>query len=257
MSSDQSHLAGKNQKADPVPNSELLISVRSREEFSIALASNVNIVDLKEPRKGALAPSNSELWDHAAETFRDLKSSNHSRLSAALGERSDALHIASQLPPAFAFAKVGPSGCDSEIRLIELWRDVRQQLAQPIELVAVAYADHENANCLDAESIFRLAKDAGFRRCLVDTFRKDGQSTLDHLGLHGIGKLKKIASESNLWWALAGSVKSSCVETLSRSSIQPNCYGVRGDVCDDGRTGSLQQDKIRAWKQALTHHAMI
>ena len=255
MSSVQSQSFEHNPKADQDPHPELLISVRSRDEFAIAVESNVNIVDLKEPRAGALAPSNRDLWDHAAKTFRELENPHSILLSAALGEQTIAVRTASQLPLAFAFAKAGPSGCDSEAQLSNLWRGVRQQLAQPIELVAVAYADHANAKCLDAKSIFRLAKKLGFRRCLIDTFRKDGRSTLDHLGLPGISKLEDFARRSNLWWAIAGSIKSNCVETLSHSNIHPDCYGVRGDVCDDGRKGTLQRDRIQTWKQALARQS--
>lgn len=236
------------------PRPKLLVSVRDSSEISVAIAAGIDILDLKEPRCGALAPAGVELWRYAASLTGQLGASGSSRspqLSAALGERSEAVCIASQLPGEFAFAKAGPSGCHRPDRVRQLWSEVDGLLDTRIELVAVAYADADRAQCLPADAIFREAIDAGIRRCLIDTFGKDGRSTLDHLGIEGLKRLDDVAREGDLWWALAGSIDTDCVSQLWAHRVRPHCFGVRGDVCDRGRTGTLSNDRISKWKESL------
>lgn len=232
--------------------SQLLVSVRSEQEINEAIAGGADIVDLKEPSDGALAPTSLQLWQAAARLASDSK---FPPLSAALGESADALGIAQSLPAGFQFAKVGPSGQESADDLRSLWSAVRDLLDPSIELVAVAYADHQAGRCLRPETIFSLAAEFGFLRCLVDTFIKDGQSTKGHLGIDGLFDLSRIAKKNGLWWALAGSI---CLEDaiavneqIARNGLGvPDCYGVRGDVCDQGRGGRLSIDRVRRWKES-------
>jgi len=226
--------------------SRLLVSVRSEQEIDTAIDGGADIIDLKEPRNGPLAPTETEIWESVSRRATDPTSI---QFSAALGESKDALAIASSVPKQFAFAKVGPSDCDTAIGLRQLWSEVRKRLDPKIELVAVAYADHGASNGLPAETVFSLAADFGFDRCLIDTYAKDGRSTIDHLGIDGIEQLSLIAKKNQLWWALAGSICLDQATTLYRHSLNPDCFGVRGDVCEGGRTGELSILRVRRWKE--------
>lgn len=231
---------------------KLLVSVRDAAEIAAATRCGVDIVDFKEPRRGPLAPADVELWLHAASLWSQLDSGQPQPwLSAALGERPEAVRIAAQLPAEFAFAKVGPSRCDEVGKVREMWAEVRQLLDPRTELVAVAYADYRSADCIHPEAVFKTAIEAGFRRCLIDTFVKDGQSTIDHLGFAGLLRLQNVAQEGGLWWALAGSINVACVSQLRQRDLLPDCFGVRGDVCNQGRGGTLSQDRIQLWKDRI------
>lgn len=231
---------------------ELLVSVRTSSEIQIGITHKVDICDLKEPRMGPLAPSSEALWMVAASRCGGLKVDHRvPLLSAALGERDDALNLAVRLPRQFEFAKVGPSNCESLQSLLELWSEVRKRLNDRTELVAVAYADAAAAGSLPAETVFRAAKDAGMNRCLIDTYTKDGRSTLDHLGTDGLIRLSQIAEQQGLWWTLAGSIRLEHLARLNLAGIAPNCFGVRGDVCDGGRGGSLSPLRLGRWQQFL------
>jgi uncharacterized protein (UPF0264 family) len=228
---------------------KLLVSIRNRDELAAVMAVGVDIIDLKEPRRGPLAPADAELWSHAASLWS--AGSPTSLLSAALGERADAIQIAGRLPSAFAFAKVGPSGCRSAGDMRDLWAAVGERLDDRIELVAVAYADFQAARSLHPEAIFQLAAKAGFARCLIDTCVKDGRSTLDHLGMDGLASLASVATEAGLWWTLAGSIRVDCVSLLRQHAVWPDCLGVRGDVCRRGRAGTLSSQRVTIWKESL------
>lgn len=232
----------------PQRHTELLVSVRCRAEFDAILGAGVSIIDLKEPRNGALAPASLDLQQYAAQ-----QAAGHSdvKISAAMGEAEQAGQIAARLPAPFAFAKVGPSGCSSPASLTRLWTQNRQRLNSKTELVAVAYADHTRADCLDPIAVLEQAVTAGFRRFLIDTFEKDGSSTLDHLPIDELRRLNRMAGAANMWWALAGSIRLEHVGQLSSDQVYPDCFGVRGDVCTTGRTSALSINRVLAWQEAL------
>jgi (5-formylfuran-3-yl)methyl phosphate synthase len=231
---------------------ELLISVRNSCEFDLVRACNVSIIDFKEPSRGPLAPTDLAILRSAAIEVAG-QNPTCSPLSAALGERSDAVQLAAQIPPAFAFAKVGPSGCRDKNSLRWLWQDVRERLAPSIELVAVAYADADLADCLQATEVIQTAGQAGFRRCLIDTFGKNGQSTLNHLSVLQLDAIQQQTRKYGMWWALAGSIRMAHVHKLWLHDVQPNCFGVRGDVCCDGRReDALSVDRVQAWQMMLS-----
>jgi len=228
---------------------DLLVSVRSLAEAEVAIAGGADVIDFKEPLAGALAPVNSEVWRQAASALP-----GHT-LSAALGECESAAGLAADVPPNFRYAKAGPSETHTTDRLGRLWNGL--DLPAGVELVAVAYADHDAASCPRVEQVMRLAISQGRRKMLIDTFVKDGSRLTDHLGTDELASLIAHARSAKLWIALAGSLQSNdAVELLARG-ISPDCWGVRGDVCVetssgtamDRRTGTLDPRRIGRWTQ--------
>ncbi|HBV63460.1 MAG TPA: hypothetical protein DEF45_10605 [Rhodopirellula sp.] len=230
---------------------DLLVSVRDRDELLEVRNSAVKIIDLKEPRRGPLAPADVSLWHFADKLWRDSSGQSEGLLSAALGEQEQAREVAASLPATFAFAKVGPSDCATEARLSALWHEIRLVLRDSTELVAVAYADWNSANCPAPEAVFRLASQHGFKRCLIDTYQKDGRSTVDHLGYSKLKKLHQVARQQGLWWTLAGSIRIPVVDELQALGWMPDCFGVRGDVCSGTRTTKIAHELVQAWCQRL------
>ncbi len=230
---------------------QLLISVRSQAEMASAIEAGADIVDLKEPKAGPLAPTDPALWQWAANHRKSIDRADSPKFSAALGEPDQAIACASRLPGEFDFAKAGPSGCGDRIRLLRLWEQVRGRLDDRVELVAVAYADFHVAGCPSPETVFQAAKEFGLRRCLVDTYRKDGRSSIEQLGLERLKRLAETADSGRLWWALAGSIRQTDPSRLYQYGITPNCFGVRGDVCAGSREDALQSERVRAWRFEL------
>lgn len=230
---------------------EWLVSVRDEQEFVEAASFGVDIIDLKEPGRGALAPVDRRFWDYAARSFASFDWVPKPRLSAALGEQNDAIEIAGELPREFAFAKAGPSGCSDAQAIQHLWSDVRSKLAPQIELVAVAYADAGEADCIEPETVLEESQRAGLQRCLIDTFSKNGQSSIERMGIERMMAFDQLAKRLGIWWALAGSIVLTDIATLATRSIQADCIAVRGDVCDGDRAGKLCLRRMRAWSQSL------
>ena len=230
---------------------QLLVSVRSQAEMESVIDSGADIVDLKEPKAGPLAPTDPSLWEWAANRRKAMDRADWPKFSAALGEPDEAVASASMLPGEFDFAKAGPSGCSDQNQLWRLWEQVRGRLDDRVELVAVAYADSQAAGCPEPETVFRLARQFGLRHCLLDTYRKDGRSSIEQLGWVSLRRLAETAESQNLWWALAGSIRRTDPRRLSRNGITPNCFGVRGDVCGGTREDGLQVEQVRAWRLKL------
>ncbi|TWU26744.1 hypothetical protein Pla52o_05970 [Novipirellula galeiformis] len=231
---------------------DLLVSVRDDSEFDIAVAAGVAIIDFKEPSRGALAAVEPAIWQSAAKRLPHLHANDAPHrtrplLSAALGEPEDWQAVIRRLPDAFQFAKIGPSGIDTAREMKRLWGEAALHLGATTELVAVAYADFEAAHCLSPAEIFQLAGQSGFRRCLVDTFTKDGRSTTDHLSYAGLRELGEIASQASMRWAMAGSLRLEIVDDLETQGILPDCYAVRGDVCQHDRAGNLSPLRLQQW----------
>ncbi|GAA5508140.1 (5-formylfuran-3-yl)methyl phosphate synthase [Novipirellula caenicola] len=240
---------------------DLLVSVRDDGEFEETLAAGVGIIDFKEPRQGPLAPVDPAVWHSAALRIAetnpprgvdpgggDASIASRPRLSAALGEAEGGWQsVVSRLPRAFDFAKIGPSGIKTSAAMQQLWKSASLCIGPNTELVAVAYADSESASCLPTEQVFQLAGECGFRRCLVDTFVKDGRSSIEHLGYERLRTLGRIADQASMKWSLAGSIRLAMVELLVAEGVFPDCYAVRGDVCDQGRRGRLCASRMKSW----------
>lgn len=222
----------------------LLVSVRSREELDSIAGLGVDVIDFKEPRRGALAAASAELWNDAADRF----SAGFSLLSAALGEQDSAANLAASVPPQFAFAKAGPAGVQTTERLVQQWKRLRTLLPEAVELVAVAYADHQNACCPEPEAIFAAASRAGLRTWLLDTYGKtDGRDSVGWMTVSRLTRLAAMAQESGSRWVLAGSIRSETALSLAHQNIRPDLFGVRGDVCDGSRGGRVVVEKVCRW----------
>lgn len=225
----------------------LLVSVRSLQELRAIAELNVDVLDFKEPQQGPLAPADPAIWRQAAAQMPE-----RCRLSAALGECGDAAELASRVPPRFAYAKAGPSASKTIARLVAPWAAIRSQLAGSVELVAVAYADHDKAQCAPPEAIFQAAARAGMRTWLVDTFDKTGGgNAATHLGAERLRDIERSARRCGASWVLAGSITSQTAEELLRQGIRPTFFGVRGDVCDGSRGGRVVAAKVSAWLELL------
>ncbi|KAA1260019.1 hypothetical protein LF1_25570 [Rubripirellula obstinata] len=233
---------------------EFLVSAASMEEFDLlATISQVDIIDLKDPAWGAISPASIDLWNLVAAKSSQLP--KHQHLSAALGEFDQANQCAKQLPPQFRFAKMGSSECDHVDLLMQRWRTIKNHLHASTELVAVAYADFKSAKSIDPMKVLLGAKAGGLKRILIDTFQKDGRTSIDHLGIDQLRAFADAAYENGIWWSLAGSIDLAQVDQLSLNGIHPDCIGVRGAVCDGGRSTSLSEEKCRRFSSTVHGHA--
>lgn len=237
---------------------EWLVSVRNLSEAALVSNFDVDILDLKEPNDGALAPVSlstlNEIAAWAARCNDQRRSGTAIRLSAALGESEQACQFASSVPAQFSFAKSGPSELDSQSKLQEHWRRIQSLLPQSVELVAVAYADYQRARTLPPEKVLDSAVDFGLSRILIDTLSKEFGSTDALLGATRLAEFGEQAHRANSWWSLAGSIS---LETFARMreqplSSMPDCIAVRGAICNGNRKEAVCPVRLQKWSRART-----
>ena len=132
-----------------------------------------------------------------------------------------------------------------------MWADVRHALAAPVELVAVAYADASAAGTLEPEEIITLGNKHGFRRVLIDTFVKDGRSSVEHLQSRRLRVLRRLTRTFGMQWMLAGAIRRDDLNSWLENDTQPDGFGVRGDICESGRESEIAPQRIRLWQHQL------
>jgi uncharacterized protein (UPF0264 family) len=217
-----------------------LASVRDAAEAEAARAAGADIIDLKDPAKGALgtlAP------DAIASCVSAI--AGRAELSATVGDlpmvpgtvRSAVLATAAM---GVDYVKLGlfPGG-DARGCLSLLAEEARG-----LRLILVVFADAPPR--FDA---IRAAARIGASGVMLDTARKDGSSLLDHLPLERLADFIVAARAEGLLAGLAGSLKATHVPALLQ--LKPDLLGFRGALCRNGARGAALDKSACAAVRAL------
>src|SRR6516225_1684363 len=181
---------------------KLLVSVRSVSESLAALEGGADLIDVKEPNRGALGRADDGT---IAAICRSV--AGRRPVSAALGELLESPHYSAERN--LDFAKWGLAGC----RLLANWRELLLDAAsRVIEQdpeclpVAAAYADWQRADSPRPADLCSVICGHGFKAFLLDTWRKDGRTLLDWMRIAEIDRLCQECRAAGVQVALAGSL---------------------------------------------------
>lgn len=226
---------------------QLLVSVRSPDEAAAAVKAGADLIDVKEPGKGSLAPAEAEVVAAVIEVVDGAVP-----VSAALGDwAANAVveaHWHLQLP--LDYVKWGLAGYAHTPGWGEDLLDTRRQIKRGTEVVAVAYADHARAKSVPPAEVAKFAKRYKYKAFLLDTFVKDKKNLLDFLDPDEIAELVTTLQAGGVAVAVGGSLKLEDLKKLK--GVQPDWYAVRGAVCVGGkRDADLDPPRIKKWKDAL------
>jgi uncharacterized protein (UPF0264 family) len=233
----------------------LLVSVRDAEEAGVALSAGVDVIDVKEPARGALGRADDDTLGQIAEAVR-----GRTLLSFAAGEAIDSADDAALGGDfvrgdhaGYSLFKYGPAGLgrrdDWREILIRVWRSTKGA-ASPI---AVAYVDYAAADAPAPEEIVQLAIDRGCAGILFDTYGKAPRLGLTALFETRLRSCIARAREAGLLVALAGSLGADDVADVRRFGA--DLFAVRGAACTGGRAGRIDGARIAALKEAIAHDA--
>ena len=237
---------------------QLLVSVRSADEVSPALAGGADIIDAKEPDRGSLGAVDRAVLRRILQRVPDSRS-----VSVALGDFGseaevfaalDALPLAERGSP--IYLKLGFAGVSSPDRIrqvIEAAVSGASRIAASPRVVAVGYADFERARTVPPALIPPLAEAAGAAGVLLDTHDKEGAGLLGWLGPGALVDWVASACQAGLIAALAGSLQTADLALVCLA--RPDVVGVRGAACDGGRRGLVSQDRVGQFKRALTRQS--
>jgi len=229
----------------------LLVSVRSADDVAAAVAGGAQIVDAKEPARGALGAVGP---DQLRAISRGVPPGWP--LSVALGDPADQRELASAWRLLDVIADGGPLfvklGLSSTSGLAEARSILHQATALAAasprrpSVVAVAYADGKGPG---PEPIIDLASDAGAQGVLLDTWRKDGRDLFSFMDEPTLHAWAVRARTRGLLVAAAGSLSAAGIERAARLPL--DVVGVRGAACVGGRNGEVDEGRVRALSGAI------
>lgn len=241
--------AGKIFSAAPL----LLVSVVNGAEAQAALQGGADIIDLKNPREGALgAPAPRVIQEVCAALKKERP------FSIALGEfpgKPSAAALAAWGSAFFQpdFVKVAflPDSPPEEIPVA--LQEIKISLQhwegeKTICLVSVAFADRMGACSWSLADFALLSREGGADGCLVDTWEKKGRSLRDYLKDEEIGGWIDFCHRQGLFCGLAGALKFSDIPPLKERN--PDLIGVRSAVCGGDRLGGrISAQPVRELKE--------
>lgn len=226
----------------------LLVSVRDREEALAAIDAGADLIDIKEPQRGALGRAK-------ATTIAEITQAVAGRVpvSAAFGELTDwneaeAVRFGDTIR-GIQFAKIGLAMCarlpDWQMR----WQAFNGCLPESAARVAVIYADA--AACAPAsDEVLEQAVHANCRAVLIDTFDKNTGALLTHWGQPQIQKTIQRIRSYGMMVVLGGSLDASAITTLL--PLAPDLIAVRTAVCkSSSRTAPICPEQIRRLRALL------
>jgi hypothetical protein len=228
----------------------LLVSVRSPEEVSAALAGGAEIIDVKEPAKGALGAPRAGVVDAVAGRVP-----TGVPLSVALGDPStvpEAVSATRRLVPrrhhGEIVLKLGFAGTSAEALAQERLAAV-VAAARPAAVVAVAYADWSTAMSVAPLTLIGVAARSGAAGLLLDTFAKNGRHLFELMPVEAVRDWVEAVRGAGLLTAVAGSLTGASLAHLNQ--IGPDVVGVRGAACEGGRMGMVSEARVRELRGAI------
>ncbi|WP_019903826.1 (5-formylfuran-3-yl)methyl phosphate synthase [Methylobacterium sp. 77] len=220
------------------PRPRLLVSVRDAGEAAMAMAAGADLVDAKDPERGALGAL-------PTETVRAIVAAIAGKAvsSAVAGEPMDASSLATDVA---AMAATGIGYVKVAVRPdFDAAALAAAAQAAPGRLIAVLFAEVP----IPEDLVARLAE-AGFAGVMIDTAGKDGRRLTDLLPASRLSAFARKARDHGLLSGLAGSLAIADIAILAAHG--PDYLGFRGGLCDrSDRTRGLDPERVALAVRAL------
>ncbi|MBF6989197.1 (5-formylfuran-3-yl)methyl phosphate synthase [Cupriavidus sp. IK-TO18] len=220
----------------------LLTSVRNVEEALEAARAGADLIDLKEPRAGALGALPAQT---VCEVVRAVRTRWPNRLlSATIGDLAPAEHALMVLMA----NTIGRCGVDYVKVGVARGPHAREALGQlaglPWQVVPVFLAD-DGVDLALVEAACAL----GFPAVMADTADKRSGTLFDCTDMATLRAMVGLAGRHGIKVGMAGSLR---LEHLPRlRALGPDFAGFRGALCDSGRGGRLDPAKVAALRTGL------
>lgn len=225
-------------RPDSVRRPRLLVSVRDASEAERACAAGADLIDAKDPERGALGAL-------APEIVREIvaRVAGRATTSAVAGEAEGDGSLASAVA---VWAETGADFLKVAVtpgyRMLAL---ADAAAAAPGRLIGVFFAEDGEV----AERVAQLAE-AGFVGAMIDTRGKAGRGLRDLVSPTQIAAFVAQCREHRLLCGLAGSLTVADIEPLA--AFTPDYLGFRGGLCrGSDRRAALDPDRIAEAVRAL------
>ncbi len=210
----------------------IMVSVTNPDEAHEALKGGADIIDVKNPREGALGANRpfvikkikEETGDQAevSATIGDLPNTPGTASLAALG--AAALGV--------DYVKAGMLGPKTSSEVRDLSQTVSQTLQEfrlRTKLVIAGYADYQIQGCVNPLMLPEPAAKAGAWGVLIDVREKSSKGLFDYLSVEYLEKFVEEGHRLGLKVALAGSLSKKDIQKMLNLGV--DIMGVRRNVC--------------------------
>lgn len=227
---------------------KLLISPSDEKEALEAIAGGVDIIDVKNPKEGALGASFPwtirrirEIAPEGVEvscTIGDLPNLPGSVSLAALGAAATGVN----------YVKVGLGGVrtkEDAVFLLQNAVKAAKDYDSSIKVVATGYADAKRIGSVNPLLIPEIADKANADVAMVDTAVKDGKNLFTFLTIDQLRLIVNEAHNRSLLTALAGSLRKEQIPRVRE--LDADIVGLRGAACTNGDrvNGRIRRETVR------------
>jgi uncharacterized protein (UPF0264 family) len=243
--------------AFPFNRPGLLVSVRNAAEALTALSAGADVIDVKDPSRGALGRADTDEIAAVVEAV-----AGRAPVTAALGELIELAELGTPrtvdaVPLGISLFKIGLAGCRDLKGWPQLWRRLIEQYsgcydetrAKP---VAVVYADWKLAHAPEPDQVLGAAIEIGCPALLIDTWSKASGSALDHWPQESMFPFIQRARKNELRIVLAGSL--GAPQIPQAMAFEPDLIAVRGAACEGGRVSAVSHRKVKLLKQLVASY---
>ncbi len=238
---------------------KLLISPTNETEALQAIAGGADIVDVKNPKEGALGAN----YPWVIKRIKELTPKNI-EVSCTLGEvpnlpGSISLAALGAASLGVDYVKVGLLGFKKPQEAVALLENVNRAAKgcnPKIKIVATGYADAERAGTVDPLLIPETAHKAKADVAMIDTAVKDGKTLFDFLTEQQLKKFVTSAHSFGLQVALAGSLRKQDLPVVY--SLDADIAGLRGAACTNSNrvTGQVTRELVAELVQTVKQAEM-
>jgi uncharacterized protein (UPF0264 family) len=222
----------------------LLVSVRSAAEAEAALLGGADLIDVKEPNRGALGRADDHVLAAVIERVAGRRP-----VSAALGELRYGVPEWPSLPKGVTYCKFGLAGLGrQDWRTALTWAERRMAERWGCITVAVAYADWMEVDAPPPDEVCAYARQRGgvflLDTCLKASDRGGRRRTLlDLLPVRRLALLCRLCRAAGVSVALAGSIGVDEIRRLLPAA--PDWFAVRGAACrEDSRLNAVDAERV-------------
>ncbi len=224
----------------------MLISPSNEQEALEAIAGGADIIDVKNPKEGALGAS----FPWIIRRIREITPSDRA-VSCTLGDLpnlpgSASLAAYGAVALGVNYVKVSLYGLKTSEDAVVLLKAVVKAAKTncDVKVVAAGFADAHRIGSLPPSEVPKVASEAGCDVAMIDTAVKDGKNLFDFMTPEQLTRFVSESHSYHLEAALAGSLQKEHLPALCR--LDADLVGLRGAACADGDRlkGHITRQKV-------------
>lgn len=233
-----------------------MVSVTNPDETRDALKGGADIIDVKNPKEGALGANLPWITRKIVEEVDGLK-----EVSVTVGDIPYLPGTASLAVLGAALLKVdyvkvgmfGPKNSEEALHISRSLVKTFHEFKVNSKLIIAGYADYKKFNCVNPLELPKVASESGAWGILIDVKEKNDKGLLSHFSLKDLENFVDESHNLKLNVALAGSLKQEDIPKIMKLNV--NIIGIRRGVSTtkQGIT-KINQHKVQEFVTIVSHN---